>query len=275
MRTARFQRMIRNFYQHHGRHDLPWRKLPRSLPVGRRAYRILVSEVMLQQTQVSRVLVKYPQFLRAFPTLAALDRAPLGDVLRAWQGMGYNRRPLCLKRLARRIMREYGGRIPADPDALERLPGIGPATAGAIAAFAFNRPAVFLETNIRRVYIHFFFPHRRRIHDREILTKIEATLPSQDYREWYYALMDYGALALKSVENPNRRSAAHARQPAFAGSDRALRGRILSIMLSGGRVAPAALEPRAPGRVRVILRKLIAEGLLSRRGRRITVSAAP
>ena len=221
MTTEKFQILIRSWHRKHGRHDLPWRKT-------RNSYRILVSEIMLQQTQVSRALLKYPQFLKAFPSMNALDRAPLAEVLRAWQGLGYNRRAVYLKKTARIVEAELGGKIPRDADLLRRLPGIGEATAGAIAAFAFGARTVFVETNIRRVYIHFFFPKQRKIRDGEILKKITATLPKRNVREWYYALMDYGAIALRNRENPNQRSAHYIRQSSFSGSRRQVRGRIIA-----------------------------------------------
>ena len=226
----------------HGRHGLPWRKFPRSLPAGRQAYRILVSEVMLQQTQVSRVLKKYPQFLAAFPSIRALDRAPLAKVLGTWQGMGYNRRALYLKRLAHIVCDEFGGNIPEDPDVLCRLPGVGAGTAGAICAFAFGKRIAFIETNIRRVYLHHFFPGRRDVSDTTLLVKIAATLPRKNIRERYYALMDYGAQGLKHVLNANRASAHYTRQSVFKGSRRELRGRVMAEVVRRGSVAKPELQ---------------------------------
>lgn len=235
MARKAFQRRIWSWYRRHGRHDLPWRRT-------RDPYAILVSEVMLQQTQVSRVIPKYREFIQRFPTVQALDEAPLGRVLAVWQGMGYNRRAAYLKRLAHAITTEHGGRIPADPAALQKLPGIGSATAGAVAAFAFGRRSPFIETNIRRAYLHNFFPRRRNVGDREILKKIAVTMPQKNIREWHYALMDYGALALKGIVNPNRRAAAYSRQPPFAGSRRELRGRILAAVIREGTLPFPALE---------------------------------
>ncbi len=278
MAPKHFKRLIRSWYRRHGRHDLPWRKT-------RDPYRILVSEVMLQQTQVSRVLAKYREFLRSFPNLRALARAPLSRVFRAWQGMGYNRRVLYLKRLAEIATREHGGKIPRDPAALRRLPGIGPATAGAVAAFAFGRRMAFLETNIRRVYLHSFFPRRKRVGDAEILGKIWATLPRRNIRAWYYALMDYGALALRPARgfrNPNRRSGHYRRQPAFGGSSRQARGLILAEVIRARGLALSALRRRlaadptlrrhGTGRAfRTLVGALEREGLIARRRNRLTV----
>ena len=278
MTVRRFQSFIWQWCRANGRHGLPWRKFPRTLPAGRQAYRILVSEIMLQQTQVSRVIPKYREFLKAFPTLSTLDRAPLASVLTTWQGMGYNRRAVYLKRLARMVTVEYGGRIPSDPDTLKRLPGIGPGTAGAIAAFAFNRRIAFIETNIRRVFIHHFFKRRGRINDAEILEKIRQTLPRRNIREWYYALMDYGASAFRGRPNPNRRSVHHVRQVPFTGSRRELRGRILAAVIRGP-IPENKLAHRIGGATRPFGRRelgrtigaMIREGLIEIRAHRIAL----
>lgn len=220
-----FQKIIWKYYADHGRR-LPWRRT-------RDPYKILVSEVMLQQTQVSRVASYYKKFLKEFPTIRALAAAPLADVLGAWQGLGYNRRALMLKRLAERVAEEYDGKLPADTKLLDDLPGIGINTAGAIMAFAFNKPSVFIETNIRRVYIHFFFPEKNKVHDRDILRLVENTLDRKNPRKWYYALMDYGAyLGREAKENPNRRSKHYARQSRFEGSDRQIRAGIVKLFLT-------------------------------------------
>jgi A/G-specific adenine glycosylase len=171
-----FRRTVYDHYRKHYR-PMPWRDT-------RDPYRILVSEIMLQQTQVSRVLEKYKEFIRRFPTMRRLGRAPLADVLAAWQGLGYNRRALALKRLAAEVAARYGGHLPADREALESLPGIGEATAGAIMAYAFNEPAVYIETNIRTVYIHHFFKDRAGVRDEELVPYIEKTLDRENPREW-------------------------------------------------------------------------------------------
>jgi len=175
-----------------------------------------------------------------------------------------------------------GGRIPADSALLAGLPGIGPATAGAVLAFAFGKRTAFLETNIRRVFLHYFFRGRRRVRDREILAKIQATLPKRNIREWYWALMDHGALALKGTGNPNRRSAGYARQPPFAGSRRQARGRIISMAAAGGVVSERKMLAEfkddrtlkrygSPRAFRGIIRDLARDGLIARQGSRITL----
>lgn len=253
-----FKRKIWSYYRRFGR-CFPWRKT-------RDPYRILVSEIMLQQTQVARVKKKYPEFLRAFPTVRFLARAPLSKVLRAWQGMGYNRRAPFLKRSAETIVKKFGGKVPSGQAELEALPGIGHATASAIRAFAFNAPAVFIETNIRRVFIHFFFANKKKINDKEILLLVEKTLDRARPREWYSALMDYGAMLGEKGENPNRKSAHYVRQSVFRGSRRELRGKIMRILLekkffSAEAIFKALQDERTEG----TLRALVREGLVRKR----------
>lgn len=265
---ALFGEIIRSFYLAHGR-DLPWRRT-------RDPYHILVSELMLQQTQVSRVLRYYPVFLERFPDIATLAAAGLPDVLAAWQGLGYNRRAKALLTCARIILTEYDGAIPGDEALLRKLPGIGNATAGAILAFAFNRPAVFIETNIRRVFIRFFFAGRTGVKDSEIMPLIETTVDPEKPRDWYYALMDAGSWLGRSGENANRRSGAYARQSAFGGSDRQVRGEILRQLLKAGRVRDEDLPflcGTEPQRTRRIVDLLVTEGFIVRDGPWLTLAA--
>jgi A/G-specific adenine glycosylase len=194
-----------------------------ALEENRDSYRILVSEIMLQQTQVERVLDKYKVFIRIFPDFSSLAVAPLADILKVWQGLGYNRRAVALQKIAISVMKESRGRLPVTREELLKLPGIGKYTASAILTFACNQPNIFIETNIRRVFIHFFFRDRENISDAEILPLIEMTLDAGNPREWYYALMDYGAMLKKTVENPNRKSSHYKKQAPFHGSNRQLR----------------------------------------------------
>jgi A/G-specific adenine glycosylase len=227
----KFQKTIWEHYRAHGR-DFAWRRT-------RDPYKILVSEIMLQQTQVSRVAEKYKSFLQKFPTVQVLARAPLADVLTEWQGLGYNRRALFLKRCAETIAADFAGRFPRDFKTLCSLPGIGPATAGDIMAFAWNLPVPVIETNIRSVFIHFFFAKRaadQKISDAEILPLVQKTLDTENPREWYWALFDYGAhlktTLKKSVGgNPGRKSAHHTNQSRFEGSMRQKRAAILRAIL--------------------------------------------
>jgi A/G-specific adenine glycosylase len=185
---------------------------------------------MLQQTQVPRVMAKYDEWLKHFPTLQALAQAPLSDVLRQWQGLGYNRRALALRRTAEKIITEYDGRFPKKYEDILELPGIGPYTAGAVMAFAYNKPVPIIETNIRAVFIHFFFKDHAGIHDKELMPLIEGTLHMKNPREWYYALMDYGSMLKATMPNPSRRSVHHAKQSPFKGSNREIRSTILKII---------------------------------------------
>ncbi|OGL78248.1 hypothetical protein A3J43_03275 [Candidatus Uhrbacteria bacterium RIFCSPHIGHO2_12_FULL_54_23] len=217
-----------------------WRKT-------RDPYKILVSEIMLQQTQVKRVEKFYPKFIGAFPNFRALARAPLKSVLKIWQGMGYNRRAMALKKIAQKIDTEYHGKLPDDIETLKLLPGIGEATASAVIAYAFNRPVAFVETNIRRVFIFYFFTEKhtpssrlplsrgRSIRDQEILKLVAQTLDRKNPRAWYWALMDYGVmLAAREKENPNTRSARYRKQSRFEGSRRQMRGMVLRLLLAQG-----------------------------------------
>lgn len=258
---AWFQSVILEYYAWAGR-AMPWRDHPDP-------YWVFVSEIMLQQTQVKRVMSKFPPFVSQFPSFEALAEASFGDVLIQWSGLGYNRRARFMHRAAQQITSEFDGELPAEPAVLETLPGIGPNTAGSIAAFAYNHPAVFIETNIRRVFLHFFFPDEERVHDRQIYPLIEATLPPTDPRRWYWALMDYGvALAhVRGTVNPNRRSRHYTRQKPFQGSDRQLRGRILKALGEHGHLAVSEL-PGITGadvqRSEAVALRLETEGFLTK-----------
>lgn len=186
---------------------------------------------MLQQTQVSRVLTKYPEFLAKFPTAKVLAKASVKDVLTVWQGLGYNRRALLLKRTAETVVREHGGKFPRTKTGLESLPGIGQSTAGALSAFAFGTGIPFIETNIRAAYIHEFFDGKDGVKDKDLLPVIEQSLDKADPREWFYALMDYGVHIKATNANPSRRSAHHVRQSAFKGSNRELRAQMVRLLL--------------------------------------------
>lgn len=212
----------------HGRElyrDLPWRRT-------RDPYAVLLSEVMLQQTQVPRVVVRYEAWLAEFPTIDSLAAAPLARVLEAWQGLGYNRRAVALHRAAEQVAQRFAAALPADETLLRSLPGIGPATAAGVLAFAFDLPAVYLETNVRAVFLHELLADCDRVRDREIVPLVsaavqEAARQGLSPREWYYALLDYGAQLKRTQPNPSRRSAHHTRQSRFEGSRRQKRARLL------------------------------------------------
>jgi A/G-specific adenine glycosylase len=241
---------------------MPWRETTDP-------YRILVSEIMLQQTQVERVRVKYPEFTAAFPDFSTLAVAPLPQVLAIWQGMGYNRRAIALQKCASRVIEDFHGTLPADPAILATFPGIGHATASSICAFAFNLPVIFIETNIRRVFIHFFFADSAMVSDAEILPLVRRALPEDNSRVWYWALMDLGTALKKSVPNPNRRSVHYTKQSPFEGSDRKIRGEILRKLLNGeGRIREDIfrLFPEDPTRIAKILTGLERDGFIVREG---------
>ena len=253
---GRFRQIIGTYYRRNGR-QFPWRQT--SDP-----YRILVSELMLQQTQTERVGPKYAAFLEAFPTINRLAAASLREVLLLWQGLGYNRRARYLHECARQVVVSYDGELPRDPALLVELPGIGPGTAGAVAAFAYQIPTVFIETNIRRVYLHFFYPDRDRVHDRELLPLIERTLDKANPREWYYALMDYGVYLRGLFTNPNRRSVHYTRQSRFEDSNRQVRGAVIRELLTGDATVPelALRTSQDEARVRQVLVELSEEGMI-------------
>lgn len=246
-------------YRERGR-DLPWRRTTD-------AYRILVSEVMLQQTQVNRVVPRYEEFLAAFPTVEALAEAPVADVLAAWSGLGYNRRALLLKRAAESIVSEHGGVVPATLEGLTALPGIGHATAAQVLAFAFNAGVPFIETNVRAVYLHEFFPGAEDVPDAAILPIVAATLDHEHPREWFWALMDYGTYLKSAHPNPSRRSRHHLRQGRFEGSNRQLRGRLIVALLEADRARSAGELAQAVGfehdAVERALEVLQSEGFVS------------
>lgn len=254
-----FQNIVWDFYRHNNR-ALPWRKTKNS-------YKILVSEIMLQQTQVSRVEQKYAQFIAEFPTIETLAKAPLSKVLQVWQGMGYNRRALALKRLSEAVLSDFKGKLPRDRKALESLPGIGKYTAGAVRAFAFNEPEIFIETNIRRVFIHHFFEDREGIHDTEIMPIVAQALDKENPREWYWALMDYGSALAKEVENPNQRSRHYVKQKPFKGSHREVRGKILKFLGSEKKsslkkISSSLKIPET--KISEVLKELINEGFIAK-----------
>lgn len=222
-KITEFQRSVLDFYERDGR-DFPWRHTVNP-------YEILVSEIMLQQTQTERVLPKYLAWLERFPDVQTLAAAPLADVLALWSGLGYNRRARFLQQACRLISERIakGSTFPDTAEELDALPGIGPYTARAVCTFAFNKPEVFIETNIRSVYIFFFFADAAglEVKDSDLLVLIEQTLYRENPRLWYYALMDYGAALKKKVENPSRKSRHYTKQSRFEGSLRQARGAII------------------------------------------------
>lgn len=247
---------LKVFYKKEGRAHLPWRRT-------RDPYRILVSEIMLQQTQVDRVIPFYKNFIKQFPTAQALSRAPLSKVLTAWQGLGYNRRAKFLHEAAKIIAREgFTG---------QRLPGVGPYTAGAVAAFAFNQPKVFVETNIRTVFFYYGFVSKNSMTDQELLPLVADTLrrSRMEPRDFYAALMDYGSHLKRKGVQLNAYSAHYTKQSRFEGSARQLRGTMLRTLLKSPATKTQLIKnlSRNSGEVDRELQSLQADGLIVARGR--------
>lgn len=252
--------------------DLPWRGIDDP-------YAVLVSEVMLQQTQVARVLKYWERFLKLFPTLDALASAETSLVLEAWQGLGYNRRALALKRCAELCASTYQGVLPYSYEELLALPGIGKATAGGVLAFAYQKPVLYLETNVRTVFLHEFFSGEEAVDDRRIEPLVERTCSKENPRGWYYALLDYGAYLKSILPNPSRRSRHHVQQSKFEGSRRQKRAEIVRLVLAQREVTFSEVVgvlgefETSQGRkepdvrlVRSILDDLVREGFFSQTG---------
>lgn len=260
----------------HKRSGLPWRSISD-------AYGVYVSEVMLQQTQVSRVLKYWNSWMAAFPTLDALASASTSDILERWQGLGYNRRALALKKSAEVCACNYAGKLPTSIDELEGLPGVGPATAAGIMAFAYQQPSIYIETNVRSVFIHHFFSDTtEKVPDILLKPLVEATCSKTNPRDWYYALLDYGAYLKSTGVNPSRAAASYTRQSAFEGSWRQKRAFVIREVLaqpgiSVNRVAELLnAEETAVGRTAVddsdinrLIEELSSEGFFQVKGARI------
>jgi len=232
--VQKFQKHVLHFYQTQGK-DYPWRQTYDP-------YHILVSELMLQQTQTDRVISKFISFIKKFPTVHELATTETPHLLREWKGLGYNRRALYLQKAAQGIVSKFDGTVPADPEILRTLPGIGKYTSKAISVFAFNRPEILLETNIRTVFIHHFFPGNHKISDNEIEPLLEQTLYKKDPRIWYSALMDYGSCLKKQLKNITERSKSYKKQSPFKGSDREIRGKVLEELLHNKSVSGSEME---------------------------------
>ncbi len=252
-----FQYIIYSYFKQYGR-DFPFRK-------EINPYNVVVSEMMLQQTQTSRVVEKFQQFIQEFPDFQSLAHAPLNDVLKVWQGLGYNRRAVALKNIAEKVVDEFDGIVPADVEILKTFPQIGHNTASSIVAFAFNMPTFFIEVNIRRVYIYFFFPGKSSIEDGNIMPIVRKTLDRSNVRKWYYALMDYGVMLKKTHPELNKRSAHYRKQSKFKGSNREIRGKILKLLIASSNLTEAEIfrELKIDSKkLKEILNLLIQEGFI-------------
>ncbi|MDR2661689.1 MAG: A/G-specific adenine glycosylase [Treponema sp.] len=244
-RKSEFRKAILDYYAVWGR-SFPWRYASAPDPWG-----VLVSEYMLQQTQTRRVIPYWERWMRLWPAPRDLAGAPLETVLKEWSGLGYNRRAQKLRECAGAITERYRGEVPQTPEELITLPGIGPYTSGAVACFAWNYPAVFLETNIRSVYIHFFFQEKTGVEDKELFPLVRETLDWSNPRVWYWALMDYGAELKKLTPNPGRKSLHYARQSPFEGSFRQIRGALIRVLSQEG--------PRNAGALRGEIQKTLKD----------------
>lgn len=249
-----FRSRVMEYWKRSGREHLPWRHT-------KDPYVILVSEIMLQQTQADRVIPFFTRFIARFPTPAALARAPLSLVLRHWSGLGYNRRAKFLHEAAKRIVSEHGGMLPRTYEGLRALPGIGEYTAKAVRVFAYGEPESLIETNVRTVFLHHFFPRGRSVSDARLMPLIARAIEGQDPRTWYAALMDYGTYLKATRPNPSRKSKHHVKQKPFEGSLRQARGKILRAFLAGAPVSSVRTELGA--RFAPALASLEKEGLLA------------
>lgn len=250
-RISHFKSIVANFYTLN-RRSFPWRDT-------HNPYHILISEFMLQQTQTHRVVDKYLLFVEAFPKPYDLAAAPFSSVLEFWQGLGYNRRALFLHNAVKSIVSEFNGIVPNNLNDLTSLPGIGPYTASAVCTFAYNQPLVFIETNIRTVFIHHFFTDNNDVNDKELMPYIEQTLDTTNPREWYYALMDYGVYVKATYGNKNKQSKHYTKQSKFEGSDRQIRGEILRILIKNTNVSIDQVRGYFAQKDRLRIDKIIAQ----------------
>jgi A/G-specific adenine glycosylase len=225
--TYEFQKLIQE-KGHELYRPMPWRE-------DIRPYYVLVSELMLQQTQVDRVVPKFNMFIRRFPNEIILAQATLSKVLELWNGLGYNRRAKFLHDAAKKIVDDFNGVFPSTKDMLLMLPGVGSNTAGAIMNYAYNKPTPFIETNIRTVYFYHFFKSGDKVSDAEILPLLEATIDTDHPREFYWALMDYGNWLKKQKVGNIQQSRHYKKQPALKGSVREVRGQIIRQLMQGGK----------------------------------------
>tara|TARA_Y100000310_G_scaffold334233_1_gene413469 strand:+ start:4626 stop:5417 length:792 start_codon:yes stop_codon:yes gene_type:complete len=223
--SKQLQSKILSWYKVHKR-DLPWRKT--SDP-----YKILVSEIMLQQTQVDRVIPKYLAFLKAFPSINALASAKTDDVLTLWSGLGYNARAIRLQKTAQVITKDFKGKFPKDRDVLLTLPGVGPYTANAVLSFAFNLPFPCIDTNIRRILLH-----ELQLPESTSITKLysiaESLIPKNKSCIWHNALMDYGSSVLTAKKTGIK---ALTKQSKFLHSRRWYRGQIMKIVVKEKKIS--------------------------------------
>jgi len=278
MTTKQFQRHILQWYRQN-RRDLPFRttvrwhkdkpRYPQKLNRGLTPYHVLVSEIMLQQTQISRVLEKFPEFISIFPDWKTLAHANTQKLFSVWQGMGYWRRALYLRKCANAVAHSYGGTLPRDPGILMTLPGIGHYTAHAVSCFAYQNPEAFIDTNIRRVFIHFFFPQKKDVTDKEILAIAQNAVWTPNPREWHYALMDYGSQVLGKEQGINKQSRHYTRQSKFEGSFRSYRAEVIRYLTQNKKATIGALHAHlspSPYKTEKILAALAKDNIIHKKG---------
>lgn len=266
-KSQKFNAELMAYYKHNKR-TFAWRETTDP-------YKILVSEIMLQQTQTSRVTLKYESFLKKFPTAKALAQASLSDVLHEWQGLGYNRRALYLKKTAEAVVQDFKGKFPTDYDQLLSLPGIGQSTAGALMAFAFNKAVPFIETNIRTVFIYYFFKEISSVTDKLIVEAIEQTIDHANPRDWYYALYDYGTMLKaknKELRTLHQKSSHYRKQSKFEGSNRQVRSHIVKALLAAPqkKLSTTKIEQLVQKEPELIAKNLVTmskEGIIVQHGK--------
>jgi A/G-specific adenine glycosylase len=262
MTDAEFQEEVwakaRDLYR-----SMPWREDPSF-------YHVLVSELMLQQTQVDRVRTKFAEFMHAFPTIELLAQASLAEVLVVWQGLGYNRRAKYLHEAAKYVLL-HG--IPDTQEELVKLPGVGNNTAGAILNYVYQVPTAYVETNIRTVYFHHYFADSQDVSDTELLKIVERTIDHESPREWFYALMDYGTYLKKSGSGRLDTSKHYKKQSKLQGSVREIRGEIIRI-LAGGPLSKDELMHKVTldDRFEVAFSGLVKDGLVTQKSQHVRLT---
>jgi A/G-specific adenine glycosylase len=252
-----FRETILSYYSEN-RRMFPWRETWDP-------YKIFISEIMLQQTQTDRIIEKFNAFVMRFPNFKTLAEASLQEIFKYWQGLGYNRRALYLKQSAELVQKKYMGRLPDSSILIDELPGIGKATACAIVTYSFNTPTVFIETNVRSVFLHYFFPEQDEVSDDLLYPLVERSLDHEDPRNWYYALMDYGVMVKKTLGNPNKRSKHYTKQLPFLQSNRRVRGLIMKALNDKSSLTAKQIINSTeiePEKVEYNLKKLTAEMMI-------------
>ncbi|OGM30277.1 hypothetical protein A2801_01365 [Candidatus Woesebacteria bacterium RIFCSPHIGHO2_01_FULL_41_10] len=267
-KERQFNKLLKQFYTSSNRNYLPWRKT-------HDPYKILISEVMLQQTQVSRVESKFEPFVERFPTVEILAKADLAEVLSRWSGLGYNRRAKYLHQCARKIVGKHNSQISKHISELIVLPGVGEATAGAIVVYAYNVAEIFIETNIRRAIIDYFFSDKNAVHDKHIKLILKDVIDRNNPREWYWSLVDYGASLGKVKNNPNKKSVHYTKQTLFLGSKRQVRGSVIKLLVQDIIISEDNLKRSIEGDqkyLKEVLKELVSEGLIDKSGQKYRLS---